>query len=131
MKLIEIIRAKPALENLTKKRFTNFAVARKLATLRKQVEEECEFFAQEQMKSVYAHAEMKDGKPVFVDGQHIKTKDPAAKIAFEQELTALNNTEISSVAPVELTETDFADPGNLPTPDEIFLLGGLVDFVEG
>lgn len=130
MKLANIIRASEAMTNLTKKRFTNFKVARSLVALRKRVEEECNFLASEQQKAIKAFAELdENGRPIFLDDKHIQMKSPYDREKFEAVLSGLADMDIDDISPVEVAETDFADPRELPTPDEMFVLEGLVDFV--
>lgn len=126
MKLMKLMAAQAALEAMTKKRLKNYAAARKLAALRKRVSEEAEFYTEEQRKAVLSYAELdKDGNPVFLDGSYIKLKSPEAKAEFDGAMRLLNETELE-IEPVTLTEADFAD--DLPTPEEMFALDGLIAF---
>lgn len=129
MKMMELMAAKPALEALTKKRFTRFSVARKLAAMRKRVEEEAEFYATEQNKAIMAYAALdENGNPIFIDGRRIQLKSPEARVAFERALEALNEMCVDGLSPLALTEADFADTKDFTTPDEMCALMGLVDF---
>lgn len=131
MKLINLIQAKPALEDLTEKRFTNFKIARKLVALRKQVAAEAEFYEAEQKKIVQAYAEFNpDGSLVFLDERHIKLKTPEAKMAFDNEIQKLLETEIDGIEPVVLGESDFSKPDDIPSPSDMIALEGLVEFAD-
>lgn len=131
MQLIKIIQAQAALHRLTKTRFKNFAVARNLCVLQKRVDEESDFFYNEQKKAIMAYAELKDEKPVFADGKHIQLKDEESKIAFDAEMQRLYHLEISDISPVEVSEADFCSSEDYPTPVDMMDLDSLVAFKEG
>lgn len=129
MKLITIVGAKEALTRLTEKHFTNFKVARKLVALRKAVDAEVEFYAEEEKKAVDLYAEKdENGNPVFLGEGRLKLKDNDAKIAFEGEVKKLLDTEVDDIEPVLLRESDFRSADDLPTPGDMIALEGFVTF---
>ena len=129
MKLITIVGAKEALTRLTEKHFTNFKVARKLVALRKAVDAEVEFYAEEEKKAVDLYAEKdENGNPVFLGEGRLKLKDNDAKIAFEGEVKKLLDTEVDDIEPVLLRESDFRSADDLPTPGDMIALEGFVIF---
>jgi hypothetical protein len=65
-----------------------------------------------------------------LDGGRIKLKDNQAKFEFEQEVAKLRLSEIESPVAVELQESDFKDSSDIPTPDDMLLLDGIVNFVD-
>lgn len=131
MKLINVIRAKAALERLTEKRFTNYKIARQLVILRKKVESDVEFYADQQLKAVRSYAELNnDGTPVFIDEQRIKLKDENSKVEFESAMIALNDTDIDDFDVITLTESDFCSQNDIPSPSDMLALEGLVEFVD-
>lgn len=129
MKLIKIINSRAAVGRLTQKRINSFAVARKLAALRKRVDEETEFFNAEQSKTLKEHAEFENGRPV-TEGGGIKMKSTADLTEYESEMQRLFDTEIEGIEPVAISEADFRGPEDYPTPEDMLALDGLVDFVE-
>ncbi len=131
MKLKNIIQAKEPLKRLTEKRFTDFKVARKLVALRKVVDAETDFYIEEEKKAVEAYAEKNaDGSPAFLSDGRIKLRDATAKTAFEQEISKLLETEVDTVAPITLKESDFHGADDIPTPNDMIALEGIVDFEE-
>ena len=126
MKLITIVGAKEALTRLTEKHFTNFKVARKLVTLRKAVDAEVEFYAEEEKKAVDLYAEKdENGNPVFLGEGRLKLKNNEAKLAFESEVKKLLDTEVDDIEPVLLRESDFRSADDLPTPGDMIALACL------
>lgn len=131
MILNQILMAREPLKKLTEKTFTSYKKVRELAKLRKVVEDEVEIYVGEEKKAVDKYAE-KDtrGNPIFLDGGRIKLKDNQAKFEFEQEVAKLRLSEIESPVAVELQESDFKDSSDIPTPDDMLLLDGIVNFVD-
>jgi hypothetical protein len=131
MILNQILMAREPLKRLTEKTFTSYKKVRELAKLRKVVEDEVEIYVGEEKKAVDKYAE-KDtrGNPIFLDGGRIKLKDNQAKFEFEQEVAKLRLSEIESPVAVELQESDFKDSCDIPTPDDMLLLDGIVNFVD-
>lgn len=130
MQLIKIIQARAALHRLTETRFKNFTVARNLCVLQKKVDEETDFFQAEQKKAIMAYAELKDGKPVFANGNQIQLRSEEAKVAFDAEMQRLCLLEISDINPVVIAETDFCSVEDYPAPGDMMALDGLVEFKE-
>lgn len=129
MKLIKIINSRAAVERLTQKRFNSFSLARKLAIMRKRVDEEAGFFYAEQNKALKEHAEFENGRPV-TEGGGIKMKSTDDLAAYESEMQRLFDTEIDGIEPVTISEADFRSPEDYPTPEDMLVLEGLVDFKE-
>jgi hypothetical protein len=131
MILNQILMAREPLKKLTEKTFTSYKKVRELAKLRKVVEDEVEIYVGEEKKAVDKYAE-KDtrGNPIFLDGGRIKLKDNQAKFEFEQEVAKLRLSEIESPVAVELQESDFKDSSDIPTPEDMLLLDGIVNFVD-
>lgn len=130
MRLSQIIQARGAIGHLTHIRLRNFSATRKLAALKKRVDEESDFFEQEQNKAIMEYAEFSDGKPVFTEDKCIRLKDEASKAAFEGEMHRLLDIEVDDVEPVILSESDFRNDSDYPTPEEMLALEGLVEFKE-
>lgn len=129
MKLITIVGAKEALTRLTEKHFTNFKVARKLVALRKAVDAEVEFYAEEEKKAVDLYAEKdENGNPVFLGEGRLKLKNNEAKLAFEREVKKLLDTEVDDIEAVLLRVSDFRAAEDLPSPGDMIALEGFVIF---
>lgn len=61
------------------------------------------------------------------DGR-IKLKDAPSKVAFEEEILRLQNSEIDGITPVSVSDGDFLTSDDLPTPDEMLSLEGIIVF---
>lgn len=129
MQLIKIINSKAAVERLTQKRFNSFSAARKLAALRKRVDEETEFFTAEQRKALEEHAEYENDRLV-TEGGGIRMKSTDDLKEYEAEMQRLFDTEIDGIEPVTISEADFRSPDDYPTPEDMLALEGLVEFRE-
>lgn len=131
MKIEKIVTAREALTRLTEKRFTDYKKVRAIVKLRQAVDAEFEFYAAEEKKAVDTYAEKNgNGTPAFLPDGRLKLKDEKAKVDFESEIAALLDTEVDSIEPVKITEKDFRSADDLPTPDDMIALDGLVDFVD-
>lgn len=128
MKLKTVIEAKTALIRLTEKRFCNYRKIRELVKLRKAVETEFDIYVEQEKKAVEVYAEKKDGSPVLLEDGRIKLKDAPSKVAFEEEILRLQNSEIDGITPVSVSGADFLTSDDLPTPDEMLSLEGIIVF---
>jgi len=129
MKLKNVIHAKDAIVRLTEKRFTDYKKVRELVKLRKAVESEFEFYAAEEKKAVDTYAEINEkGTPAFLSDGRLKLKDEDAKNAFESEIAALLDTDVESIEPIKISEKDFRSGEDIPTPDDMIALEGLIEF---
>lgn len=131
MKLFELLNALPSLRRLSELKFSSFKKVREIAILRKKVEEEVDFYVKEERKLIETYATKgKDGNPIILDGGRIKLDSKESKDKFETEIAKLRDLDIDSISKVSLTETDFSDTNNLPTPEEILVLESVIDFKE-
>ena len=129
MKLIEILNANEALKKLANAKFNSFKKAYELSKLRKQVDEEVNFYIEEEKKIVEAYASKdENGTPIFLDGGRIKLDSVEAKNSFEKDINELRNLEIDKISKVSISPSDFKD--DIPTPNEILALEVLIDFKE-
>ena len=131
MKIIEVLNALIPLRALSEVRFTSFKKSRELAILRKKVEFEAEFYTKEEKKIVDLYAlKNEQGEPEILEGGRIKLKDIESKKKFDVEITKLRELEIEDIDKVTLSEKDFSDSSNLPTPSELIALESVIDFKE-
>ena len=131
MKLMKVVSAKEALKRLTASHFSNYKILRKLVQLRKAVDAEVEFYAEAEKRAVEQFAEKDgNGNPIFLSDGRLKLKSPADKIAFESEITKLGETAVEGIEPVLIHEADFLSSSELPTPEDILLLDGIIVFEE-
>ena len=131
MKLIEILTTNEALKKLANSKFNSFKKAYELSKLRKQVDEEVNFYVDEEKKIVETYASKgEDGKPIFLEGGRIKLDSLEAKNSFEKEINELRELEIDKISKVTINSNDFKSEDDIPTPNEILALEVLIDFKE-
>ena len=131
MKIIDLLNAKDAIQNIAEKRFTSFKKVRELVELKKAVDAEIEFYAGEEKKIVEAYAK-KDGKgnPIILEGGRIQLDSIEKKNAFEKEVSELRSLEVDKIKPIALRTSDFRNGEDIPTPAEVLALEGIVDFID-
>lgn len=129
MKLYELLTAQAPLKKLSEKNFSNYGILRELARLRKAVDEEIDFYTEQEKKAISQYAELDgSGQPIFVSGGHIKLKDAEAKIAFEAEIKKLRDVDVTDISKVVIKEVDFRSNADYPTPDDMIALECVIDF---
>jgi len=129
MKLKAILDASEPLKRLTEKNFSNFKAVRLLVKLRKAVQDEVDFYLEEEKKAIEKYA-VKDenGSPVVLDGGRIQLKDSGSKKCFDERISELRETDIDGITAVSLADEDFRSKEDIPSPNDVFLLEGFVEF---
>lgn len=132
MKIIDILAASDNLKKLVNVRFSSFKVTRSITNLVKQCDEEIKFYMAEMQKLINIYAEKgEDGNPVFNENGNIKLIDQEAKNNFDKEYKDLSETDVSdNVHKINLSESDFCDPADLPTPAEMMALESVINWVD-
>lgn len=132
MKITDILAASDYLKKLVNVRFSSFKVTRSITNLVKQCDEEIKFYMTEMQKLINIYAEKgEDGNPVFNENGNIKLIDQEAKNNFDKEYKDLSETDVSdNVHKINLSESDFRDPADLPTPAEMIALEGVINWVD-
>ena len=132
MKITDILTASDNLKKLVNVRFSSFKVTRSIANLAKQCDEEIKFYMTEMQKLINVYAEKgEDGNPIVLENGNIKLIDQEAKDNFDKEYKDLSETDVSdNVHKVNLSESDFRDPADLPTPSEMMALEGVINWVD-
>lgn len=131
MKLISIMQARDALTKLTDTHFTSYKILRELVRLKKRVDEEYEFYSEQEKKAVDAYADKsEDGQLIFVDGGRLKLKDVKSKAAFDAEIAKLNDTEVDDIPTVTIHESDFKSAADFPTATDMLALSAIIEFEE-
>lgn len=131
MKLISIMQARDALAKLTDTHFTSYKILRELVRLKKRVDEEYEFYSEQEKKAVDAYADKsEDGQLIFVDGGRLKLKDVKSKAAFDAEIAKLNDTGVDDIPTVTIHESDFKSAADFPTATDMLALSAIIEFEE-
>ena len=113
MKITDILAASDYLKKLVNVRFSSFKVTRSITNLVKQCDEEIKLYMTEMQKLINIYAEKgEDGNPVVLENGNIKLIDQ------------------DNVHKVNLSESDFRDPADLPTPAEMMALEGVINWVD-
>ena len=129
MKLNDLLTANAPLKRLSEKRFASYRKMRELVKLRKAVEGEMEFYLSEEQKAIKTYAELDgNGSPIFLADGRLRLKDMEAKIAFENEISALRETDVEGISPITLCESDFRTTEDIPTVDDMIALEGVIIF---
>jgi hypothetical protein len=129
MKMKNIAEANSAIMKFTTKRFTH-SVARELVTLRKRIQAEFEFMAEERQKIANQYV-LKDenGEPKIDDSGFYMFESIEKANEFKVEFYNLLESEIDEIKPVIIRDSDILDGDNCP--EIAFMLDGFVSFVEG
>lgn len=132
MKITDILAASDTLKKLVNVRFSSYKATRSITILVKQCDEEIKLYMAEMQKLINIYAEKdKDGNPVVLENGSIKLIDQEAKNNFDKEFKDLSETDVSdTVHKINLSESDFRDPADLPTPAEMMALEGVVNWVD-
>ena len=131
MKIINLLNAKDAIQALSEKRFTSFKKVRELVELKKTVDSEVEFYVSEERKIVDAYAHKDDnGNPIILEGGRVQLDTIESKNAFEKEVFELRNLEVDKIKPITLKTSDFRNNDDIPTPAEVLVLEGIVNFID-
>ena len=90
-----------------------------------------EFYAQEERKAVMQYAEKDEkGNPVILTDGRLKLVDAEAKVAFDETIAKLNDTEVDGIERIVIRENDFASSADYPTPNDMALLDCIIAFEE-
>lgn len=128
--LINIVLAKKPLEALTNKHYRNFAIALRLAELKKLVNEKSDFYIEQERNLVLQYSAKDDnGNPVINDNGQITfvSMDDANK--FSEEIIRLKTTEVDIGRQIKIRlQEDIKDDQDTLTPEEILQLSDLIKF---
>jgi len=131
MTIREALVARDPLKKLATGHFTNFKVARDIATLIKAINNEFEFFESESKKLIETYAEFdENNSPKILPDGSIQLKSKEAKESFEAEYNNLLDLDISDkVNVLAIAISDFKD-ADLLTPLEISALSCIIDWID-
>lgn len=129
MLLKDMLALNEPLKNLCSKRLSSFRTARLLSKTLKKVEEEIEIYSKEQRKLLDTYAK-KDEKGNFIPHPNggISLIDAEAKVKYEEALKKLLETDVGMIATIKVSESEFTNPADFPTPQEMVALEPLIDW---
>ena len=128
--LIKLALANGPLETLTSKHYRNFAVALKLAELKKLTSEKTDFYINQEKSLIlqYAGKDEKGNPKVNAQGQISFDKTEDAK-KFATEITNLKNTEVEIGEQITIRiPDDIKEDQEMLSPNEIIQLNDLIHF---
>lgn len=130
--LIEIVHVLTIFKELTNKHFNNFTISYKIAKALKSLEEQTDFYTNEEKKLVdeYAVRDKKTGQIVVLDGNRIKFEDDKKAIEFNKKLIELQKTEVDIFDTITIRQSDFKNNELDLTPNDILQLEGFINFVD-
>jgi hypothetical protein len=129
MKLNCMLNGSNALTELTKIHFTSFKTVHDIVTLKKKVDEEILFCIGQEKELIAKYGDKDEkGNPKVTNEGHVIFSNAADRDAFEKEVNALRDTDIEEVKMVTIKASDFRSQNDIPTPEQIIQLDGLIDF---
>lgn len=122
MRIINVVKAFPAVQELTKREFP-FASAYALNKLFKRMQEDASFYAANELKIVSKYAVLEDGKIKFNENGRFSFADSQAMDGYLKDIKELSDIEVSY------------EPLTIPAPDNISpetlnLIEGFIEFKE-
>lgn len=129
MLLKEVLKFYEPLKILCAKRLKNFKISRDLSKVLKKLEEESTFYSIEYKKLLDNYAK-KDEKGNFVPhgNNSLEMKDTVSKQKFEEELKKLLETNVGEFKRISISEADFTEPNDFPTPQDMTALESIIDW---
>lgn len=128
--LIKLALANGPLEVLTNKHYKNFAVALKLAELKKLTSEKTDFYINQEKGLIFQYAgkDEKGNPKVNAQGQISFDKNEDAQ-KFATEITNLKNTEVEIGEQITIRiPDDIKEDQEMLSPNEIIQLNDLIHF---
>ena len=131
MKLNNVLNSTTALTALTKKHFVNFKIIHDIVMLKKKCDEEYNFIIAQERELIdkYADKDEKGQAKTTPEGLVI-FKNVQDRGTFESEVSKLKDTDIPDLKAITIKASDFKSTDEMPTPDEMIQLEGVVDFVD-
>jgi hypothetical protein len=131
MKLNNVLNSATALTALTKKHFVNFKIIHDIVMLKKKCDEEYNFIIAQERELIdkYADKDEKGQAKTTPEGLVI-FKNVQDRDTFESEVSKLKDTDIPDLKAITIKASDFKSTDEMPTPDEMIQLEGVVDFVD-
>lgn len=129
VELLKIVNSYDRFMVLTKKRYSNWGVALKLADAAKQLESKRAFYAEKERELIMTYV-MKDenGKFQFSEQGQPKFESVEKATEFNTELVSLQRTLVDVFEPVVISITDFRPDEESLTPEDIIILSDFVIF---
>lgn len=129
VKLIAIVNAYNNFVTLTKKRYSNWGTALKLANAARELEQNKDFYLEKEKDLLNAYVlKNEEGKLQFTQYGQPKFKSVEDAQNFNNELISLQRTEVDVFDPIVIPVSDFKIGEDTLTPEEIKSVSYFVTF---
>lgn len=129
MTIQSMMTAAAPFNELLKKHFKTIKMVYDLAMLKKVLDEKLNWGYEKEKEYIEQYA-LKDakGSPKITEDGRVVCKSLEERNEFEVKLKELHEMDIPEIKPVELSENDFRSSDDLPTPEDLIKLQGVVNF---
>lgn len=115
--------------SLTKKKYSNWGTALKLANAAKELKANRDFYLEKERELLDSYVlKDKEGNFQITDKGQPKFKNVDDAVKFNDELIALQKTEADIFDPITVSIDDFKSGEDTLTPEEIMLLSDVITF---
>ena len=129
IELIKIVNVYNVFVSLTKKRYSNWSTALKLANASKELESNRNFYLEKERDLLKSYVlKDKEGKLQFTELGQPKFESVEKAQEFNEELISLQKTKIDVFDPITISVNDFKSGEESLTPEEIMLLSDFITF---
>jgi len=131
MNLYDLVKKHQIINKFSALQYSNFAVALKIAKLKKEVEEKVKFYSDQEISIANAYGEKNnDGKLIISNNGQIKFATLKDAQKFEELISKLRATDSDIECPIKLNiKNDIVSDNLSLTPDDILMAEGLLEIV--
>lgn len=129
IELIKIVNVYNVFVSLTKKRYSNWSTALKLANASKELGSNRDFYLEKERDLLKSYVlKDKEGKLQFTELGQPKFENVEKAQEFNEELISLQKTKVDIFDPITISVNDFKSGEESLTPEEIILLSDFITF---
>ena len=129
IELIKVVNVHNVFVSLTKKRYSNWGTALKLANASKELGSNRDFYLEKERDLLKSYVlKDKEGKLQFTELGQPKFENVEKAQEFNEELISLQKTKVDIFDPITISVNDFKSGEESLTPEEIMLLSDFITF---
>ena len=129
IELIKVVNVYNVFVSLTKKRYSNWSTALKLANASKELGSNRDFYLEKERDLLKSYVlKDKEGKLQFTELGQPKFENVEKAQEFNEELISLQKTKVDIFDPITISVNDFKSGEESLTPEEIMLLNDFITF---
>lgn len=129
VELVKVVNVYNVFVSLTKKRYSNWGVALKLANAAKELGSNRDFYLEKERDLLQSYVlRDKEGKLQFTEQGQPKFESVEKAQEFNEELISLQKTQVDIFDPITISVNDFKSGEESLTPEEIMLLSDFITF---